>query len=91
VRSCAAKSGFKRRPAWKGGLLLSSGVRRVEPVWEDGDIDDQDTNSDGEDGGILYDRSVGLVWSGARDGAINILGDVLLVLAQVGHNCQAPP
>jgi len=52
---------------------------------------DQDNNGDGEDDGILYDRSVGVVWSGAPEGAITIIVDVLLVLAQSGHSCQTPP
>jgi len=51
----------------------------------------QDNNGDDEDDGILYDRSVGVVWSDAPDGAITIIVDVLLVLAQSGHSCQAPP
>ncbi|MGB6837050.1 MAG: flexitail domain-containing putative surface protein [Dehalococcoidia bacterium] len=50
---------------------------------------DQDNNSDGEDDGLLYDRSPGAVWSDAPDGAITINEDVLLVLAQSGQSCQA--
>ncbi|MGB6837146.1 MAG: flexitail domain-containing putative surface protein [Dehalococcoidia bacterium] len=51
----------------------------------------QDNNGDTLDDGLLYDRSVGPVWSDAPDGAVNILADVLLVLAQSGHSCQADP
>jgi len=46
-------------------------------------------NGDGEDDGLLYDRSAGAVWSDAPDGAVTILTDVLL--AQAGHVCIAPP
>ncbi|MGB6895000.1 MAG: flexitail domain-containing putative surface protein [Dehalococcoidia bacterium] len=52
---------------------------------------DQDNNEDGEDDGLLYDRSVGAVWSDAPNGAITIIVDVLLVLAQSGHTCQVTP
>jgi len=51
----------------------------------------QDNNSDGEDDGLLYDRWVGATWSDAPDGAVTVIVDVLLVLAQSGHSCQAPP
>ncbi len=51
----------------------------------------QDMNGDGEDDGLLYDRSAGTTWSDAPDGAITVMVDVLLVLAQSGHSCQAPP
>jgi len=51
----------------------------------------QDRNSDGKDDGILYDRSAGPVWSDAPDKAVTILTDVLLVLAQSGQGCTAPP
>jgi len=51
----------------------------------------QDKNEDTLDDGLLYDRSVGTVWSDEPDGAISILMDVLLVLDQSGHSCQAPP
>ncbi len=52
---------------------------------------DQDNNGDTLDDGLLYDRSPGANWSGAPDGAITVIDDVLLVLAQSGHACQAPP
>jgi len=51
----------------------------------------QDENGAGLDDGLLYDRSVGPAWSDAPDGVITIIEDVLLVLAQSGHSCQAPP
>ena len=51
----------------------------------------QDNNGDYQDDGLLYDRSVGPAWSDAPDGSITIIVDVLLVLAQSGHSCQAPP
>jgi len=51
----------------------------------------QDRNGDTLDDGLLYDRSVGPRWSAAPDGAVSIIQDVLLVLAQSGHSCQAPP
>jgi len=51
----------------------------------------QDNNGDTLDDGMLYDRSVGALWSDAPDAAITIIVDVLLVLAQSGHSCQAPP
>jgi len=41
--------------------------------------------------GLLYDRSVGPTWSDEPNGAITILEDVLLVLDEFGHSCQAPP
>ena len=50
----------------------------------------QDVNGDGVDDGIAYDRSVGATRSGAPDGVVTIIVDVLLVLAQSGHSCQAP-
>ncbi|MGB6895332.1 MAG: flexitail domain-containing putative surface protein [Dehalococcoidia bacterium] len=52
---------------------------------------DFDIDGDTVKDGLAYDRSAGPVWSDAPDGAINILGDALLVLAQTGDNCQAPP
>jgi len=51
----------------------------------------QDKNSDGEDDGILYDRSVSGGWSGPPNGAITLIEDVLLALAQANTNCQASP
>ncbi len=50
----------------------------------------QDVNSDGVDDGRAYDRSVGATRSGAPDGAITIIVDVLLQLAQAGYACEAP-
>jgi len=32
-----------------------------------------------------------MTWSDAPDGAVTIIEDVLLVLAQGGRSCQAPP
>ncbi len=72
-------------------VLEYSGTSDGGPPNAGGRDYDQDNNGDGEDDGILYDRSPGAVWSDAPDGAITIIGDVLLVLVQVGHNCQAPP
>jgi len=71
------------------------GACNAGPDGVPGNADDrcynQDNNSDGEDDGLLYDRSVGATWSDAPDGAISILEDVLLVLAQAGHSCQGAP
>lgn len=64
----------------EGGPPNSAGIDYAEDV-------DGDTAADGR----AYDRSLGAVWSAAPDGAITIIGDVLLVLAQSGHSCQAPP
>ncbi len=41
--------------------------------------------------GLAYDRSAGPVWSDTPDGAISILVDALLVLAQTGDSCRLPP
>jgi len=71
------------------------GACNAGPDGTSGNADDrcynQDNNTDGQDDGLLYDRSVGASWSDAPDGAISILEDVLLVLAQSGHSCQAEP
>ena len=45
----------------------------------------EDRDGDGVDDGRAYDRSAGGAWSGPPDGAITILVDALLVLAQSGH------
>jgi len=47
----------------------------------------QDVNGDTVDDGIAYDRTVGATRSGAPDGAVSIIVDVLLVLAQSGALC----
>ncbi len=52
---------------------------------------DDDIDGDTVKDGIAYDRSLGPMWSDAPDGAISIIGDVLLLLEQSGHSCQAPP
>jgi len=51
---------------------------------------DNDANTDTVPDGVAYDRSVGMR-SGPPDRAVSIIVDVLLVLAQSGHSCQAPP
>jgi len=51
----------------------------------------QDVNGDTVDDGIAYDRRAGATRSGEPNGAITIIEDVLLVLAQAGQICQAPP
>jgi len=48
----------------------------------------QDVNSDTVNDGIAYDRSVPAARSGAPDGAVSIIVDVLLVLAQAGQFCS---
>jgi hypothetical protein len=50
----------------------------------------QDRDGDGVDDGVAYDRSSGPVWSGPPNGAISVLEDVLLVLAQTGTSCPPP-
>jgi len=70
--------------------LPNAGPDGIPGTPDDRDYD-QDNNGDGQDDGLLYDRSVGAVWSDAPDGAVTIIVDVLLVLAQCGHSCQAPP
>jgi len=72
------------------GGLCNSGPDHI-PSTADDRCYDQDNNGDGQDDGILYDRSVGVTWSDAPDGAITIFVDMMLVLAQGGHSCQAPP
>jgi len=57
---------------------------------DDRDYDDDKDHNDVKDG-IAYDRSVGVQWSGPPNGAISLGEDVLLVLDQSGHSCQAPP
>jgi hypothetical protein len=52
----------------------------------DDDVDDDDVSD-----GMAYDRSVGVQWSGPPNGAISVGEDVLLVLDQSGHSCQALP
>jgi len=52
---------------------------------------DQDRNGDTVKDGRTYDRSVGAIWSDAPNGAVTIVEDLLLVVAQAGHTCQAPP
>ncbi len=51
----------------------------------------QDINGDGVDDGEAYDRSTGATRSGPPNGSVTIVEDVLLVLAQAGQTCQAPP
>ncbi|MGB6836627.1 MAG: flexitail domain-containing putative surface protein [Dehalococcoidia bacterium] len=51
----------------------------------------QDVNGDTVDDGIAYDRSVGATRSGAPDGAVSIIVDVLTVLAQTGQSCGSTP
>jgi len=51
----------------------------------------QDVNLDGVDDGIAYDRTVGATRSGAPDGAVSIIVDVLLVLEQSGYSCGSTP
>lgn len=72
------------------GGLCNSGPDRI-PGTSDDRCYDQDNNSDSQDDGLLYDRRAGAPWSDAPDGAITIVEDVLLVLAQSGHSCQATP
>jgi len=60
---------------------------------------DEDIDGDTVKDGLACDRSVGVDLdgdtlgdlSGAPNGAITIVEDVMLVLAQSGHSCQAPP
>ena len=47
---------------------------------------DEDITKDG----VAYDRSLGPTCLVAPDGAVTIIGDVLLVLAQSGHSCPVP-
>lgn len=71
------------------------GPCNVGPDHTPGTADDrcynQDKNGDGEDDGLLYDRSVSPTWSDAPDGAVTAIVDALLVLEQSGHSCAAPP
>jgi len=72
------------------GGLCNSGPDRV-PDTPDDRCYNQDNNSDGEDDGLFYDRRPGAMWSDAPNGSIVVIEDILLVLAQGGHSCQAPP
>jgi len=74
---------------WNGGLC-NSGPDQI-PGSPDGRCYNQDNNCDGRNDGLLYDRSAGATWSDAPNGAIKVTEDLLLVIAQTGHSCQAPP
>jgi len=72
------------------GGACNAGPDRIQGTGDDRCYD-QDNNGDTQKDGRAYDRSVGAVWSDAPNGAITIIEDLLLVLAQTGHSCQAPP
>jgi len=72
-------------------VLEYSGTSENGPPNAIGRDYDFDIDGDTVKDGLAYDRSPGPVWSDAPDGAINILGDALLVLAQTGDSCHAPP
>lgn len=52
---------------------------------------DDDKDADTVPDGVAYDRRVAPKWTGAPDGNVTILSDVLLVLAQSGTTCSPPP
>ena len=71
------------------GGLCNSGPDRI-PGNADDRCYDQDINGDAVDDGQDYDRSTA-TRSGPPDGAVTIIVDVLLVLAQSGQSCGASP
>ena len=70
--------------------LPNAGPDGIPGTADDRDYD-QDINGDGVDDGRAYDRSVGATRSAAPDGAVTIIDDVLLVLAQCGYSCGPAP
>ena len=72
-------------------VLLYSGTSDEGPPNGAGIDYDDDVNNDQVDDGRAYDRSVGATRSGAPDGAVTIIVDVLLVLAQAGQSCGLTP
>jgi uncharacterized repeat protein (TIGR01451 family) len=68
----------------------NTGPDGIPGTADDRDYDDDKDDNDVKDG-IAYDRSSAVKWTGPPNGAIAIGEDVLLVLDQSGHNCQAPP
>ncbi len=71
------------------GGACNSGPDRISGNADDRCYD-QDVNADTVDDGRAYDRSVAGARSGVPDGAVSIIADMLLALAQTGYTCQPP-
>ena len=76
--------------SYRRTIIYNSGPDEI-PGTPDDRCYNQDKDGDGVDDGVAYDRSATATWSGPPDGAITIVEDVLLVLAQTPHGCQVAP